>query len=513
MKTKDVSEKAVGSARAVKAGRNDPCPCGSGKKYKKCCLASDQAASPIQPTGSSLPPAVAGSIERDTSLAKPGGSGRSGALAHATGPPEPASPPDPVAERADLRWKEFESQSEAGRIAVFLETLEDAEVMTDSTAFEMLSCLHSEALQRGDRARFREFVGALRERRPEVYEQSAHSYLSWCVHDALAENRLEAVASLTRELATRAGDDIDIFNRTVEALAYHGQLSVLVEAFRIAWPGVKSSKKIVPWGVSEFMNTGADYEIFDYLEKTRSPDSTDSLLLERIKFFVEEPREQFVRELISDLAGKSGREWQVDDFALRTRKKARKAWDDDEADRTAPQSGANNLWRLINEFVGYMRREEGVPFPRGQLVRNHLYDYFVERHAGKLNPRPSMLDQALRPNLKLAKPPRPAHLLCPERVTLDIFLGGMMSIFDALFHRAAAVFQAMPPWLRFLESRRLIDDDLRRKIANELLPLHATLSQVWRRYREDPALDQQGQAWAADAARGPSESLPSVLQD
>ena len=23
-------------------GRNDPCPCGSGKKYKKCCEAKDQ---------------------------------------------------------------------------------------------------------------------------------------------------------------------------------------------------------------------------------------------------------------------------------------------------------------------------------------------------------------------------------------------------------------------------------------------------------------------------------------
>lgn len=23
-----------------KVGRNDPCPCGSGKKYKKCCLAA-----------------------------------------------------------------------------------------------------------------------------------------------------------------------------------------------------------------------------------------------------------------------------------------------------------------------------------------------------------------------------------------------------------------------------------------------------------------------------------------
>lgn len=29
---------SVVSPQAAKAGRNDPCPCGSGKKYKKCCL-------------------------------------------------------------------------------------------------------------------------------------------------------------------------------------------------------------------------------------------------------------------------------------------------------------------------------------------------------------------------------------------------------------------------------------------------------------------------------------------
>ena len=37
----------------AKIGRNDRCPCGSGKKYKKCCLASDEAAAraarPAQP--------------------------------------------------------------------------------------------------------------------------------------------------------------------------------------------------------------------------------------------------------------------------------------------------------------------------------------------------------------------------------------------------------------------------------------------------------------------------------
>lgn len=31
-------------AEEQKVGRNDPCPCGSGKKYKRCCMARDKAA-------------------------------------------------------------------------------------------------------------------------------------------------------------------------------------------------------------------------------------------------------------------------------------------------------------------------------------------------------------------------------------------------------------------------------------------------------------------------------------
>jgi hypothetical protein len=30
--------------RVIKPGRNDPCPCGSGKKYKHCCLKKDEKA-------------------------------------------------------------------------------------------------------------------------------------------------------------------------------------------------------------------------------------------------------------------------------------------------------------------------------------------------------------------------------------------------------------------------------------------------------------------------------------
>ena len=43
---KPATKKTVAKKPAVskKVGRNDPCPCGSGKKYKKCCGINDSAA-------------------------------------------------------------------------------------------------------------------------------------------------------------------------------------------------------------------------------------------------------------------------------------------------------------------------------------------------------------------------------------------------------------------------------------------------------------------------------------
>ena len=41
----DGSEKAKPVKKGKKVGPNDPCPCGSGKKYKKCCMQKDKQAS------------------------------------------------------------------------------------------------------------------------------------------------------------------------------------------------------------------------------------------------------------------------------------------------------------------------------------------------------------------------------------------------------------------------------------------------------------------------------------
>ena len=41
----------------AKTGRNDPCPCGSGNKYKKCCLTKDEVAEREQLAAAVQPPA------------------------------------------------------------------------------------------------------------------------------------------------------------------------------------------------------------------------------------------------------------------------------------------------------------------------------------------------------------------------------------------------------------------------------------------------------------------------
>ena len=93
-------------------------------------------------------------------------------------------------------------------------------------------------------------------------------------------------------------------------------------------------------------------------------------------------------------------------------------------------------------------------------------------------------------------------------MTFDVFLAETMHFLNPATYAAAATFQAVPAWLRFLESRRLISSDLRRRVADELLPLHATLLRIWQEYRDDPTLAYQGQAWPADAAKEPLQTPP-----
>ncbi|HEY2512616.1 MAG TPA: SEC-C metal-binding domain-containing protein, partial [Polyangiaceae bacterium] len=96
-----------------KIGRNDPCPCGSGAKYKRCCQAKDEAARRQQATRPAVPARpVPPVVER-----------------RAPPPRSSPSPPEPTAtERWWLAWDEKVAGAESAeaRLALARQALADA---------------------------------------------------------------------------------------------------------------------------------------------------------------------------------------------------------------------------------------------------------------------------------------------------------------------------------------------------------------------------------------------------
>ena len=472
-------------------GRNDPCHCGSGRKYKKCCLAKDEKAR------QAASPGLTAELEQDPATAK----GRAA--------PEPK--PDPRTKASDSRWSEFEAAGYKRKLDLFVRTLEDPELMDGEMAFEMLEQIFHETVEHRERDRFDALVESLRERRPEVYAEEAHYFLNWRIANALAAGRSEDVTTLMLELAPLAGKAIDTFNRIESQLAYHGHLSTLVAAMRRAWPEVKSSSDIVPWGIDGFCVRAMGYELLDYADHTFSPPAEDPALLERIECYFEIDPVRIAAHL-AHLTGSAGRQWTMSDFKLAPR---RRRSQDGEGEGEATESGARgrsgelNLFYLTVEFLGYLRRQEGVPYAKGELGRRELYDFIVDRQDGKLEYKASMLDamqrdldgqQGRRP------PPKPKfrryeHTLIPDPERLEHYLVGLLGMINQLYHRAAAFFEIIPAWLRFLETRRLIDAEVRARALGDLAYLADDLCNAFENYPDDPSPRRALEAWRAEAGK------------
>src|SRR5215469_3778087 len=95
-------------------GRNDPCPCGSGRKYKQCCAVQPKAGNPAPPGFGPLTPAglFAGAPAADV---KP--------LAKAAAPRAGQPALSPAAARADQQARRL---VEAGRADAAIPLLEQA---------------------------------------------------------------------------------------------------------------------------------------------------------------------------------------------------------------------------------------------------------------------------------------------------------------------------------------------------------------------------------------------------
>lgn len=443
----------------MKAGRNDPCPCGSGKKYKKCCLAKHRSREPedrLEPPE----PRWDATEEKDEPVRAN--------LSHR--PDTPNAEPDPLCDAQDAPWEEFDARDYEGQTALFLETLDTPELLAEGMGFEMLDAIFHGALERGDAEGFELLVRALEERAPEVFRESAPYHLSSLIDLRVACGRLDELGPLAREMAAYAGDAIDMFSYTLDSLAYHCDLSTLVETMRIAWPGVRDAGDILPWGVEEFVDRAYRYEMMQFCGEAAAPRPDDPELIERLAFYGEPVADDFVKAFVGSLTGKVPQ--------TRIPRKNRARW----------------CRRVGMEFLGYLTREEGVRPGKADQGSKNLRDYLGDRLDGRLEHCPRLYDPGQRPEPREEEcrrtRPRVVHVLCPDARTLEPYLVHQLGFLSAQYCTVAATMEIIPAWLRFLAQRQLIDSGEHEATLQGLAKLHADLLKLWKKLRHDPSLHE-----------------------
>lgn len=471
----------------MKVGRNDPCHCGSGKKYKKCCLPADEAKMPavVEPPHAKLTAA-----EPPAPVAPP--------------PPKPVDPRQAAIDLAlKQRYEQFKVADLDGKVAIYLSLVEGQgdPPMDAEDAFEMLSTLYQLLARNNQRSRFDELVEALRKKQPDLYEQEKTNCLEWNITNRAAQGRWDELAEPVQEMAARGGKDIDALRRVMDLLDFHGRLKLLLDAARTAWPKVKESREVVSWGIAEFSRRASLYEIYDYLEQHPHAVGADEELLGRLHpYATDEPT--WVTKFLKQLTGPVPAAGPLDlaEFDLKRRKPKRRRhdeYDDEDDGESAPEEDGPEraLVDLSVTFLGWMRRARNVPLTRGEVGRREMVQFLFNRADGKLDDRRSLMDRMMQPNRKIAKRPI-EHPLCPDPIRFDTYLANSFHALGWRSHDAAALMHITPLWLEFLELNGLLTSEQRRKaresLGDLLEPFKGLLSDA-----DDPHLIEALDTWNA----------------
>ncbi len=520
---------------SLKPGRNDPCHCGSGKKYKKCHLIEDEARE-----SDTLRAEAAGAMARlDRAGPDMSSPGRENPL---SAPPRPGapyslpmlppavSPPDlsPEQEAQREAWDQFANADLEGKVSIFRSDVESGDIEVDSL-FEMLAEIHPAAVAAGTRGTFREVVEFARERVPELYAEERAWYVSWLIEDALAELDHERVPALVTQLEGVVEKNPDEVLRIIDVLMFHGHVEPLIAMLTHEWPVIAASTEIMPHGVAEFATTLTMLTIFHHLDHGGAPRIDDPALraaLEPLGMF-DEPR---LQQSIDALSGAVTRDWQPDDFV-------RVAVDDDDDDeRDDPDWNDPASLKDLESLKDIEYDTDYDPVAMAETIERSRLAFESDDTAeeddddGILGSKYAEADdhdrddpnQGLKENLliltlELAGALRRDHgiplartevardtllrylleqpvdrkgrlLLLPQKRSAEARLAGLMSFFSSQHVKSGALFTLLPAYIDMLASRGMVKRDAARRARAEILTLRSLMHTLVAEATNDPIL-------------------------
>jgi len=436
----------------MKLGRNDPCHCGSGRKYKKCCLAADQAAAH-----------EAAPARRSDVWARPAFD--QAALA------EPHQP-DPLEDARDAFWQRFEAAGYQEQFTLVLAGLREPGLIDGDLLSDLLVALEEGGGAAGpDHQRLIELCAAVPVTCPELYTSEEALILERWLNAVLALGQLEAAGRLIARFAANPDYDRELLGRLCDRLAFDGHLELLEQlllqaALHARHGGVHLG------GAGYFTVAKARTALLTAVEAGAGADERAAALQRWLPAESEAGRRHELEQLGARLAGERADCWTA------TGMEASFAGADAEARFAA----------LGAEFAGWLWRRQRMPLARALMAGDELASYLSLRHQGALDQAARVVPQRRPPVRPAGTRAAPGHPLCPEAQTLNRYLDLKFTGMALQLHPIAALAQALPGWLGFLAERGLISAEERHRTEPTLLPVLTVVSERLRPMRADPGL-------------------------
>ncbi len=199
-----------------KIGRNDPCPCASGKKYKKCCMESDRQRD---------------TKDEDFSI-------------------DEFESPNPFMERDSLDHG-FHTSDFKGKIALLKDCLA-APPEDDGMLLEWYLDVADSAESEADLILFDECVKLFSVSLPKLYSDCIPYILNKRLKVALKFGDLNSVSKLFQDIVRITPPDFDLILERADQLAYLGHHNPLLEGFRCGWPCIKNCAELAESEIEEY---------------------------------------------------------------------------------------------------------------------------------------------------------------------------------------------------------------------------------------------------------------------
>ncbi|OGF66141.1 MAG: hypothetical protein A2Y62_06365 [Candidatus Fischerbacteria bacterium RBG_13_37_8] len=431
----------------MKVGRNELCPCGSGKKYKKCCMEKDL----IDETLSQH------DVDNEQMLF-----------------PEAA---DSSTDQIDEFCDDFEAKNYEDKVACVIDAIDNL-IFIDDMAFDMLDILYQESCKHNDRFRFNELLQMLKKKDPFTYKKDKAFYLSWSIINLLVEKKYDQIPEFTKELARMAGENIDEFFGIIDALSYHNQLAMVIDALPIARRKIHNNAEIVSSAIKEFNIIATTNIIFSFFEKDLAVDAHDPALLKKLNLYIELDV-NMLEEYLIYITNKSNRKWATNDFPY-TRISRASQYDYYQKKKKRKKSlFEENIAYFCAAFLGYLRHSENIPYGKAYLGSNEIMEYLIIRVSG---------DYEFNVGLHKKRFIESAFMLLPEEESLTIYLGIILSFFNCQYYRAAAMLEMLPYWLKFMKCNDLLTESEEAVCKKELQIIFKEAYKLFENYNQDPTI-------------------------